>query len=111
QWQSITDITREEINKLEKLLLESKFDEDTASKVRNIIDQFYIWQDAMNKMREEITGTSFSSLLNNTKTLFADNGADSADAWGKSFSKITDCYIMNKFSREYLEEALQDCYT
>ncbi|WP_164126114.1 hypothetical protein [Sphingobacterium luzhongxinii] len=109
-WKSVSDITQEEITKMEKLLLESKFDDVTAAKIRNIIDQFYLLKDAMNQAREELTGTSFSSLLNDVKSLFSNSGEDSAEAWAKGFDKIMDTYIMQRFSREYLEEALQGWY-
>src|SRR5690606_12668508 len=73
--------------------------------------QLDLYDQTANKLREENTGNAFSAVLNDVKSLFQNSGEDSAEAWSQGFSKILDNYIMQKFSRDYLEKAMQDWYT
>src|SRR5690606_9267958 len=104
------DITkaREELAKLQYQAALGNVDDYTQKLIDQLQGQIDLYEQTANKLREENTGSSFSTLLNDVKKLFSSSGEDSAEAWGKGFSKIMENYIMQKVSREYLEEALQD---
>lgn len=107
------DITkaREELAKLQYQADLGNVDDYTRQLIDQLQAQLDMYEETANRLREENTGNAFSSILNDVKSLFQNSGEDSATAWSKGFSKILDNYIMQKFSREYLEKAMQDWYT
>ncbi|GEM_PF-2430270 len=107
---SIEDITTEDLDYLYKLIDGGKLDDATTRQVQNIIDQYQLWKDATNQLREELLGISFEGVLDLTKDLFFNSGEDSASAWQKGFSSIMKDYLKNMFSREFLEGSVQEFY-
>ena len=61
-------------------------------------------------LKEELTGTSFESLLSDVQSLFRNSGEDAAEAWAKGFEKIMENAMMQFFSREFLEERIKSFY-
>jgi|GEM_PF-3195417 len=107
-----SDITtaREELQKLQYISESGKADTYTKERIeqlQTIIDQY---NDTVNKLKEEVIGTSFESLLDNALELFRNSGQDSAEAWSQGFDKIIENYMVQRFSREYLEQAMQEFY-
>ncbi|WP_293914694.1 MULTISPECIES: phage tail tape measure protein [unclassified Sphingobacterium] len=113
---SISDFTkdiskaREELQALQLQADLGKTDDFTRSLIEQLQNQIDLYVNTMNKLREETTGTSFQSLLGDVKNLFLNSGEDAAEAWSKGFDKIMENYLMQRFSREYLEESLQGWY-
>ncbi|WP_090632209.1 tape measure protein, partial [Parapedobacter indicus] len=109
QWTSIEDITQEEITKLTQLLDEGKFDEVTASKIRNIIEQYDLWKNALNEMRAELTGTTFGGITDEIVSMF-ERGTVAAEDFADSFEKIMQRAILQSLKRDFLETQLQGWY-
>ncbi|MGJ1196291.1 phage tail tape measure protein [Sphingobacterium spiritivorum] len=113
---SISDFTkdiskaREELQALQLQADLGKTDDFTRNLIEQLQNQIDLYVNTMNKLREETTGTSFQSLLGDVKNLFLNSGEDAAEAWSKGFDKIMENYLMQRFSREYLEESLQGWY-
>ncbi|WP_149913493.1 hypothetical protein [Sphingobacterium cavernae] len=101
---------QQELIKLEQIANSGKADENTLNLINQLRNQIDLYNEVANKLREETTGNAFATILNNVKSLFKENGEDSAEAWAKSFDNIMENYILQKFSRDYLEKALQDWY-
>src|SRR5690606_32979601 len=102
---------REELAKLQYQAALGNVDDYTQKLIDQLQAQLDLYDQTANKLREENTGNAFSAVLNDVKSLFQNSGEDSAEAWSQGFSKILDNYIMQKFSRDYLEKAMQDWYT
>lgn len=113
---SISDFTkdiskaREELQALQLQADLGKTDDFTKNLIEQLQNQIDLYVKTTNKLREETTGTGFQSLLGDVKNLFLNSGEDAAEAWSKGFDKIMDNYLMQRFSREYLEESLQVWY-
>jgi len=107
------DITeaREELAKLQYQAALGNVDDYTQKLIDQLASQIDLYDQTMNRLREENTGNAFSSILDDIKGLFRNNGADSAEAWTQSFNKILENYMMQKFSREWLDERVQDWYS
>lgn len=106
----VSKITTEEIQRLNELVRSNTLDEGTKEQVQNIIDQYDLWKEATNQLREELLGISFQGVLDLTTDLFFNSGEDSADAWQKGFDSVMKDYLKNLFSREFLEGAVQEFY-
>src|SRR5690606_17028260 len=106
----VEDITKENLMDLNKIFNKGNLDEATKIQVQNILDQYEIWKDGTNKLKEELLGISFRGVLDVTKDLFFNNGENSADAWQKGFDNVMKDYLKNLFSREFLEDAVQNFY-
>lgn len=106
------DITeaREELAKLQYQAALGNVDDYTQKLIDQLAAQIDLYDQTMNRLREENTGNAFNSILDDIKSLFRNNGADSAEAWTQSFNKILENYMMQKFSREWLDERVQDWY-
>lgn len=102
---------REELAKLQFQAALGNVDDYTQKLIDQLGAQIDLYDQTMNRLREENTGNAFSTLLDEVETLFRNNGADSAEAWTKSFNKILENYMMQKFSREWLDERVQDWYS
>ncbi len=85
-------------------------DEFTSNLIEQLQAQIDLYKETLNKLKEETTGNSFSSILSNLSDLFFNSGLDSADAWSKGFDSVMKNYAIQKFSRDYLEKAAQDWY-
>ncbi|MBE8712529.1 phage tail tape measure protein [Sphingobacterium hungaricum] len=109
QWKSIQDITEEEIINLKKLIDQGQFDEVTANQVQNIIEQYELWKDALNQMREELTGVSFSSLTLGIVSMF-EQGKTSVEDFTDFFEKQMQQAILKAFSRDSIEKQMQPWY-
>ncbi|PPL04979.1 tape measure protein, partial [Parapedobacter indicus] len=109
QWTSIEDITQEEITKLTQLLEEGKFDEVTASKIRNIIEQYDLWKNALNEMRAELTGTTFGGITDEIVSMF-ERGTVAAEDFAENFEKLMQRAILQSLKRDVLEKQLQGWY-
>ena len=106
----VEDITKEHLINLQKMVNDGGLDEATRTQVQNILDQYEIWKEGTNKLKEELLGISFKGVLDVTKNLFFNNGENSADAWQKGFDNVMKDYLKNLFSREFLEKELQAFY-
>lgn len=106
----VEDITQEHLINLHKMVNDGGLDEATRTQVQNILDQYEIWKDGTNKLKEELLGISFRGVLDVTKDLFFNNGENAADAWQKGFDNVMKDYLKNLFSREFLEKELQAFY-
>src|SRR5690606_14796842 len=87
-----------------------KADENTQNIINQLRDQIDLYEKTLNKLAEEKTGNAFSSLLSDVSNLFFNEGEDSAEAWSKGFDKVLENYMIQKFSREYLQERMQGWY-
>lgn len=108
-WNSIEDITQEEVTKLRNLLEQGKFDEVTSAQLQNVIEQWEIWKDAMNQMREELTGISFNSLTDGIVSMF-EQGKTSVEDFTDFFEKQMQQAILKGFSRDAIEKQMQPWY-
>ncbi len=108
-WRKIGDITQEEVNNIRKLIDEGKFDEVTSAQLQNVIEQWEIWKDAMNQMREELTGVSFRSLTDGIISLF-EQGKTSVEDFTEFFEKQMQQAILKGFSRDAIEKQMQPWY-
>ncbi|WP_312189719.1 phage tail tape measure protein [Sphingobacterium sp.] len=113
---SVTDLSKS-LSEAQSQLTQLKYNSDlglTDEFTSNLIDQLQnqidLYRDTINKLKEETTGNSFSSILSNLSDLFFNSGLDSADAWSKGFDSVMKNYAIQKFSRDYLEKAAQDWY-
>lgn len=102
---------REELAKLQYQADLGSVDDYTQKLIDQLQAQIDLYDETLNKLREENTGNSFSSLLSDVSALFKNSGEDAADAWSKGFDKIMENYLMQKFSRDYLEERMQGWYS
>ncbi|MFD2547685.1 phage tail tape measure protein [Sphingobacterium suaedae] len=108
-WKSIEDITQDEVTEMRKLIEEGKFDEVTAAQLSNVIEQWELWKDAMNQMREELTGISFKSLTDGIVSLF-EQGKTSVEDFTDFFEKQMQQAILRGFSRDAIEKQMQPWY-
>ncbi|WP_333577868.1 tape measure protein [Sphingobacterium sp.] len=101
---------KEELAKLQYQADLGNVDDYTGKLIEQLQNQIDLYTETLNKLKEETTGNSFSSILSNLSDLFFNSGLDSADAWSKGFDSVMKNYAIQKFSREYLEKAAQDWY-
>lgn len=87
-----------------------KVDENTQNIINQLREQIDLYEKTLNKLAEEKTGNAFSSLLSDVTNLFFNEGENSAEAWSQGFDKILENYLMQKFSREFLQERMQGWY-
>ncbi|CDT03571.1 hypothetical protein BN1088_1433012 [Sphingobacterium sp. PM2-P1-29] len=85
-------------------------DEYTMKLIDQLSNQVDLYQETLNKLKEENTGNSLSSILSDLTDLFFNSGLDSADAWSKGFDKVMKNYAIQKFSRDYLDKVAQEWY-
>jgi TP901 family phage tail tape measure protein len=85
-------------------------DEYTMKLIDQLSNQVDLYQETLNKLKEENTGNSLSSILSDLTDLFFNSGLDSADAWSKGFDKVMKNYAIQKLSRDYLDKAAQEWY-
>lgn len=104
------DKAKEELAKLQFQADLGNVDDYTKKLIDQLQNQIDLYTETLNKLKEETTGNSFKSILNNLSDLFFNSGLDSADAWSKGFDSVMKNYAIQKFSREYLEKAAQDWY-
>lgn len=102
-------MTAEEIQRLNELVKSNKLDEITKQEVQNIIDQYEIWKDAMNQLREELTGISFKSLTDGIVSMF-EQGKTSVEDFTDFFEKQMQQAILKGFSRDAIEKQMQPWY-
>lgn len=101
---------RASLIKLQREIALNGVDDHTQSLIDQLEQQIDLYEDTMNKLREERTGNSFASLLSDVTQLFLNEGADAAEAWTDGFDKVMENYIVQKFSRDYLQEKMQGWY-
>lgn len=113
---SIADLSKdiskakEELAKLQYQADLGNVDDYTRKLIDQLQNQIDLYTETVNKLKEETTGNSFSTILSNLSDLFFNSGLDSADAWSKGFDSVMKNYAIQKFSRDYLEKAAQDWY-
>lgn len=101
---------RASLIKLQREIALNGVDDHTQSLIDQLEQQIDLYEDTMNKLREERTGNSFASLLSDVTQLFLNEGADAAEAWTDGFDKVMENYMVQKFSRDYLQEKMQGWY-
>lgn len=99
-----------ELERLAKLIDSDKADAPTVELYNQLKESMDLYKQLTNKLKEEITGTSFSSLLENSTNLFFNSGEDAATAWSKGFQNIMRDFVKNQFKREFLELEMQKFY-
>ncbi len=108
------DITkaREELIKLQQQIASSVggIDDNTQKLLDQLEQQIQQFEETKNKLIEENTGNSFSSLLSNVAGLFLNEGEEAGKAWSDGFNKVMENYMMQKFSRDFLQEKMQVWY-
>lgn len=113
---SITDLSkdidkaREELAKLQYQADLGNVDDYTKKLIEQLQNQVDLYTETLNKLKEETTGNSLSSIVSNLSDLFFNSGHDSAKAWAKGFDDVMRNYAIQKFSRDYLEQAAQGWY-
>lgn len=108
-FESVADITSEQLDYLYSLIEGSKLDEVTRRQVENIIDQYNLWREATNQLNEELTGSTFKSITDEIVSMF-ERGTTAAQDFADNFEKLMQKAILNSFKRKYLEEGLQEWY-
>lgn len=103
---------REELIKLQTQIALNKggVDEFTQSLLDQLEQQIDLYEETMRKSAEERTGNSFASLLSDVSNLFLNEGEDAGKAWSDGFNKVMENYMMQKFSRDFLQEKMQVWY-
>lgn len=106
------DITRarEELARLQRDIALNGVDEKTQAIINQLEKQIELYEQTANKLKEERTGNAFSQVLSDVSTLFLNEGKDAGKAWTEGFNKIMENYMMQKFSREFLQERMQGWY-
>ncbi|MNL07936.1 hypothetical protein D3C87_1286350 [compost metagenome] len=102
--------TKEQLAELQYQAALGNADEYTMKLIDQLSNQVDLYQETLNKLKEENTGNSLSGILSDLTELFFNSGLDSADAWSKGFDKVMKNYAIQKFSRDYLEKAAQEWY-
>ncbi|MGV6945048.1 phage tail tape measure protein [Sphingobacterium kyonggiense] len=101
---------REELARLQLQINKGNADDTTKELYNQLQAQMDLYNEVTNKLKEENTGTAFSSLLSQVSDLFFNGGENAADAWSKGFDKILDDYMVQKFGRDFLQERMQGWY-
>ena len=101
---------REELVRLQRDIALNGVDEKTQAIIDQLEQQIDLYEKTANKLKEESTGNSFSSILSDVTQLFLIEGENAADAWAKGFDKIMENYLLQKFTRDYLQKAMQGWY-
>ncbi len=106
------DITqaREELARLQNQANLGNVDDYTQKLIDQLQTQIDLFDETMNKLREERTGNTFSSLLSEVSALFLNEGENAGQAWADGFDKTLENYMMQKFSRDFLQEKMQGWY-
>ncbi|TDS14730.1 hypothetical protein [Sphingobacterium paludis] len=106
------DITkaREKLAALQYQANLGNVDDYTQKLIDQLQAQIDLYDETLNKLREETTGNAFSSLLSEVSQLFLNEGQNAAQAWTDGFDKVMENYMMQKFSRDYLQEKMQSWY-
>ena len=106
----VENITQEHLTKLYKMLEDGSLDEPTKTQVQSIIDNYKVWKDATNQLKEELLGISFKGILELSRELFFNSGEDAGNAFSKGFQNIMKDFVKNQFKREFLELEMQKFY-
>ncbi|COW62397.1 Uncharacterised protein [Mycobacterium tuberculosis] len=101
---------REELIKLQNQIALSGVDDNTQRLLDQLEQQINLYEETMRKSAEERTGNSFASLLGDVSSLFLSEGEDAGKAWSDGFNKVMENYMMQKFSRDFLQEKMQVWY-
>lgn len=103
---------REELIKLQTQIAVSGggIDDNTQRLLDQLESQIDLYEETLRKGAEERTGNSFSSLLSDVTSLFLNEGMDAGKAWSDGFNKVMENYMMQKFSRDFLQEKMQVWY-
>lgn len=101
---------REKLQELQYLADRGLADANTQSLIDQLQTQIDLYNDTLNKLKVETVGSSFDQILNDTIALFRNEGIDSAKAWSEGFDKIIEDYLIQRFSRDYLQKAMQEWY-
>lgn len=101
---------REELARLQRDIALNGVDEKTQAIIDQLEQQIDLYEKTANKLKEESTGNSFASILSDVTQLFLAEGENAADAWAKGFDKIMENYLLQKFTRDYLQKAMQGWY-
>lgn len=106
------DITkaREELARLQNQANLGNVDDYTQKLIDQLQAQIDLFDETMNKLREERTGNTFSSLLSDVASLFLNEGENAGQAWADGFDKTLENYMMQKFSRDFLQKKMQGWY-
>lgn len=105
----ISDITQEGINEIYEILEKGGLGDVVESQLKNIVEQWELWRDAMNQLNQELTGTTFQSITDEIVGMFRE-GKTAAEDFANSFEKLMQNAVLQSFKRKYLEEALQGWY-
>lgn len=101
---------REELIKLQNQIALSGVDDNTQRLLDQLEQQIQLYEETMRKSAEERTGNSFATLLSDVAGLFLSEGEDAGKAWSDGFNKVMENYMMQKFSRDFLQEKMQVWY-
>ncbi|OYD41153.1 phage tail tape measure protein [Sphingobacterium cellulitidis] len=103
---------REELIKLQSQIAISGggIDDNTQRMLDQLEQQIELYEETLRKGAEERTGNAFSSLLSDVTSLFLNEGMDAGKAWSDGFNKVMENYMIQKFSREFLQEKMKGWY-
>lgn len=103
---------REELIKLQSQIAikGGGIDENTQRMIDQLEQQIDLYEQTYKQSFEESTGNSFSSLLSDVTSMFFNQGEDAGKAFSEGFDKIMENYMIQKFSRDFLEQELSGWY-
>lgn len=85
-------------------------DDYTQKLIDQLEAQINLYEETLNRLREEATGNTFSTLINDVTQIFLNEGENAGEAWTGGFDKVMENYMIQKFSRDYLQEKMQSWY-
>ena len=106
------DKAKKEVIELQTRMAQNgqELDKNSQERLNNLLETINTYESAKNKLIEENTGNSFSSLLSDVAGLFLNEGEEAGKAWSEGFDKVMENYMMQKFSRDFLQEKMQGWY-
>ncbi|MDM1049381.1 phage tail tape measure protein [Sphingobacterium hotanense] len=105
----IEDITQDHVEALTKLIESGKLDEISMAQAQGMIDAYNVWREALNGLKEEITGFSYRSLTNELVSMFEQGKTATSDFTDFFESKMQEA-ILKGFSRNTIENQMQPWY-
>jgi TP901 family phage tail tape measure protein len=107
-WTKIEDITVEGALELRRAIEAGEFDDITAQYLSNMLDQWEVYRDASNKIKEELTGLNFDTFVNNLSNLFFNGGKDAGKSWMDGFEQEMENHIIHRMTRDFFDKRAQE---
>lgn len=107
--ENATKLKGKSLEELTDLMNRGLLDDQTSAIVKNLQELERQYNETLNTMRAETTGSTFSSIADEIVQMFA-NGTIAAEDFGKSFDAMMQKYVLNKFKGDLMAGQLQKFY-